>query len=46
LANLETLNVLFIQEGLGQKERLQKLNTIAIQQMQILTDNVVGKLMK
>ena len=46
LANLETLNALFIQEGLGQKERLQKLNTIAIQQMQILTDNVVCKLMK
>lgn len=46
LANLETLNALFIQEGLGQKERLQKLNAIAIQQMQILTDNVVGKLIK
>jgi len=46
LANLETLNALFIQEGLGQKERLQRLNTIAIQQMQILTDNVVGKLIK
>jgi hypothetical protein len=46
LANLETLNALFIQEGLGQKERLQKLNTIAIQQMQILTDSMVGKLMK
>ncbi|MDD2383124.1 MAG: KilA-N domain-containing protein [Sulfurospirillaceae bacterium] len=46
LANLETLNALFIQEGLGQKERLQKLNTIAIQQMQILTDNVVSRLIK
>jgi hypothetical protein len=46
LANLETLNALFIQEGLGQKERLQKLNTIAIQQMQILTDNVASRLIK
>ena len=36
LANLETLNAHFIQENLSQKERLQKLNSIAIGQMKIL----------
>jgi len=30
---------LMISEGLPQNERLVKLNTIAIQQMQLLTDN-------
>lgn len=39
LANLETLNAHFIQEGLTQPERLQKLNSIAIQQMQLLIEN-------
>lgn len=43
LANLETLNALFIQEGLGQKERLQKLNTIAIGQMKILSSEKIKK---
>ncbi|NLZ64400.1 MAG: KilA-N domain-containing protein [Lentisphaerae bacterium] len=37
LANLENLNALFISEGLSQSERLQKLNRIAIEQMEILT---------
>lgn len=37
LANLENLNALFINEGLEQKDRLQRLNKIAIQQMKILT---------
>jgi hypothetical protein len=46
LANLESINALFIDEGLTQKERLKKLNAIAIKQMQILTDNVVNKLAK
>ena len=46
LANLETLNALFIQEGLEQQERLQKLNAIAIEQMKILTDGVISKLVK
>jgi hypothetical protein len=36
LANLENLNALFINEGLDQKDRLKKLNEIAIQQMKIL----------
>lgn len=44
LANLETLNALFIQEGLGQKERLQKLNTIAIGQMKILSSEKIKKI--
>ena len=39
LANLENLNALFIQEGLPQEIRLQKLNAIAIQQMRILTSD-------
>jgi hypothetical protein len=36
LSNLESLNALFISENLAQKERLIKLNQIAIQQMEIL----------
>ena len=39
LSNLENLNALFISEGLSQKERLVKLNKIAIQQMKLLTDD-------
>lgn len=38
LANLENLNSVFINEGLQQSERLEKLNKIAISQMQILND--------
>jgi hypothetical protein len=38
LSNLENLNALFINEGLAQKDRLIKLNAIAIQQMKILAD--------
>lgn len=45
LSNLENLNALFISEGYPQKERLVKLNTIAIQQMKILTeDNIIKKI--
>jgi len=36
LANLENLNAVFINDGLPQSERLQKLNQIAISQMKIL----------
>lgn len=36
LANLENLNAVFINEGLEQSKRLQKLNKIAIGQMRIL----------
>ncbi len=45
LANLETLNALFIQDGLSQQERLAKLNAIAIEQMRILTERAVKNLL-
>jgi len=38
LSNMENMNALFINEGLSQKERLIKLNQIAIQQMRVLQD--------
>jgi hypothetical protein len=37
LANMESLNAEFIQMGLPQRERLQKLNAVAIRQMRSLT---------
>ena len=37
LANIESLNTEFIQMGLTQGERLQKLNAVAIRQMRLLT---------
>ena len=37
LSNLENLNALFINDGLPQKTRLERLNKIAIQQLRILT---------
>ncbi len=40
LANLENLNALFINEGLSQQIRLERLNQIAIQQMKILTGDL------
>jgi len=47
LSNLENLNAHFIQEGVSQADRLQKLNTIAIQQMKLLTiDNSIKKIEK
>lgn len=36
LSNMENLNSVFINDGLPQSERLEKLNNIAIQQMQVL----------
>ena len=39
LANLESLNAHFIEEGLSPKIRLQKLNAIAIKQMKILVSD-------
>jgi hypothetical protein len=45
LSNLENLNAHFINEGMVQKDRLVKLNAIAIQQMKLLVeDHRVGKL--
>jgi len=43
LSNLENLNALFIRENAPQAERLRKLNQIAIQQMKLLTDDVLVK---
>lgn len=45
LSNMENLNAVFINEGLSQKERLIKLNEIAIQQMSIL-ENINKKLLR
>lgn len=45
LSNMENLNAVFINEGLLQKDRLIKLNQIAIQQMSIL-ENINKKLLK
>ena len=39
LANMESLNAEFIHMNLPQSERLQRLNAIAIRQMQVLTAN-------
>lgn len=46
LANLETLNSEFIKMGLQQKERLLKLNAIAITQMKSLLVNKTAKKLK
>ena len=46
LSNMENLNAVFIQEGLEQKERLIKLNKIAIQQMSILQEVENRKVLK
>jgi DNA-binding ferritin-like protein len=43
LANLETHNAEFIEQGLTQAERIYKLNTIAIRQMKSLTTNIQVK---
>ncbi len=44
LSNLENVNSIYINEGLSQKDRLIKLNEIAISQMEILTRNKVNLL--
>ncbi len=47
LSNMENLNAVFIGQGMPQKERLAKLNQIAIQQMRILeSGNSDKKLLK
>lgn len=46
LSNMENLNAVFINEKMPQKERLIKLNQIAIQQMTILQDVENRKLLK
>jgi len=46
LANIENLNAVFINEKISQKERLVRLNKIAIQQISILQDIENRKLLK
>lgn len=46
LSNMENLNAVFINEKMPQKERLIKLNKIAIQQMSILKDVEKRKYLK
>ena len=46
LSNMENLNAVFINEGLLQRDRLLKLNQIAIQQMKILGNVNNTKLLK
>jgi hypothetical protein len=40
LSNLESLNAVLINDGATQAERLEKLNTMAVSQMKILTSDV------
>ena len=44
LANLENLNLVFINGGLNQSERLVRLNKIAISQMKILNETDINYL--
>lgn len=46
LSNMENINAVLIDEGVVQKERLVKLNRIAIQQMKVLQDIEGRKLLK
>lgn len=46
LSNMENLNAVFINDGLSQRERIIKLNQIAIHQMKILQDKGEQKLLK
>ena len=43
LSNMESLNAVFIQDSIPQRERLIRLNRIAIQQMQVLEDLTGGR---
>lgn len=43
LSNMESLNAVFIRDGIPQRERLIRLNHIAIQQMQVLEDLTGGR---
>ena len=46
LSNMENINAVLINEGLPQRERLLKLNQIAIQQMKVLEGEGERKLLK
>ena len=46
LSNMENINAVLINEGIPQRERLIRLNQIAIQQMQVLEGNSQRNLLK
>ena len=46
LSNMENINAVLINEGIPQRERLIKLNQIAIQQMRVLEGNSSRNLLK
>ncbi len=46
LSNMENINSVLINEGISQRDRLIKLNLIAIQQMKVLTEVEERKLIK
>ncbi|MCL2435982.1 MAG: KilA-N domain-containing protein, partial [Lentimicrobiaceae bacterium] len=46
LSNMENLNAVFINEGVPQRDRLIKLNQIAIQQMGVLMEVEGRKMLK
>ncbi len=46
LSNMENLNAIFIEQGIPQRERLIKLNKIAIRQMEILENDGNRELLK
>jgi hypothetical protein len=46
LSNMENINAVLINDGISQKERLVKLNQIAIQQMRVLTEVESRKMLK
>ena len=46
LSNMESMNSVLIESGLGQSERLERLNEMAIRQMEILTSNSNRNLLK
>lgn len=46
LSNMESLNAVFIDQGIPQGERLIKLNQVAIQQMRVLEDKGNRELLK
>ncbi|MFR9627151.1 MAG: KilA-N domain-containing protein [Rikenellaceae bacterium] len=46
LSNMENINAVLINEGVSQRDRLIKLNTVAIQQMRVLSQVENRKLLK
>jgi hypothetical protein len=46
LSNLESINAMFIQQEIAQQERLQRLNEMAISQMESLSNNKNFKKLK